>query len=634
VTPAYRSDIDGLRGIAVLAVVFYHFGTLGFTGGYVGVDVFFVVSGYLITGIVLREIQNNELSLARFYERRIRRIFPALFVTVGFTLTAAAVLFTPLSFENVGRSAVAVALFASNVMFWKDTGYFDAPAGHKPLLHTWSLSVEEQFYILYPVLLSIAWRVFPSTMVRCLVVIASISLALSVYMVAFHPEAAYYWAPTRAWELLLGGLIICANPTSLSRRSRSAVAALGLSAIAASVLLFDSSTSFPGAWAILPTAGTAAILYAGPERTSAVGRLLTNQLLVGVGLISYSLYLLHWPLLVLAQQLAIVDLTVAQKAALLVVTFLLATASWRWVELPFRSRQYLSRRQVFVGGACAMSLAGVAGLMVAISGGFPERFETEPRPQLTTCNFRLPDEAHGLCTLGGTSSPATFLLWGDSHARALSTALSESASRQSRTGQLAFGAGCPPLIMPGPPKRSLRFGPNSPQCRQFNQRMLEHIQAHRELTTIVLVARWVRYGEVGGDVAEFSPALKRTVSALSALGRRAVIVNQVPEVEHDVPEAYRMARMTGRNLNDILAPTRETYANRNRRVLAAFDALQREGAPVIDLRDRLCDNSRCRILDSGRLLYADDNHLSDYGARYVSLLFDPILAAPVAFASR
>ena len=383
---------------------------------------------------------------------------------------------------------------------------------------------------------------------------------------------------------------------------------------------------------MLPTAGAAGILYAGAERTSAVGRLLNNRVLVGVGLISYSLYLLHWPLLVLAQQLAIVDLSAGQKAGLLLVTFVLATASWRWVELPFRSKQYLTRRQVFVSGVCAMSLAGAAGLTVAMTGGFPQRFEAEPQPQWTACSFRLPGEAQGLCTLGGSSSPATFLLWGDSHARALSTALSESAARQSRTGQLAYGAGCPPLMMAGPAKRSLRYGPNARQCREFNQRMLEHIQTHRELTTIVLVARWARYGEVGSDVAEFSPALERTVLALSAMGRRAVIVSQVPEVNHDVPEAYRMARMTGRNLNDILAPTRENYESRNRRVLTAFDAVQREGAQLIDLRDRLCDISRCRIIDSGRLLYADDNHLSDYGARYVSFLFDPILTPAVATA--
>jgi len=625
-TLTYRSDIDGLRGIAVLAVVLYHFGASGFTGGYVGVDVFFVVSGYLITGIILREIQHDEFSLARFYERRIRRIFPALFLTVALTLTAGAVLFTPINFESLGKSAVAVSLFVSNMLFWRETGYFDQPAVHKPLLHTWSLSVEEQFYILYPLVLLIGWRLSGARIVRWLALMAGCSLALSAYLVVRHPDVAFYWAPTRGWELLLGGLIVCANPSSLGLRSRNALAVLGLGAIAMSVFFFDSTTPFPGLWATLPTGGTALILYTGSDRTTIVGRLLNIKLLVGVGLISYSLYLLHWPLLITAEHLAIVELTTPQRIGLLLFTLLLSTASWRWVELPCRSKQHLTRRQVFAAGGLAMSLPAAVGLLIAVKSGLPQRFETVPEADWIACGFRLPYGPQGLCTVGGGATQPTFLLWGDSHAGAFRTALSESASRQSRAGFLAFGAGCPALVMHGAPHPSRRYGPNSLQCRQFNDRMLEYIQTHRELTTIILVARWVRYGEMGRDLAEFPLALRRMVATLSAMGRRTVVVNQVPEVGYRVPEAYRIARLTGRDLNDIIAPSREEYAASNRRVLAAFDAIQREGTQMIDVRDRMCGLVKCRIMDSGHLLYSDDNHLSDYGSRYVSPLFDPILA--------
>jgi peptidoglycan/LPS O-acetylase OafA/YrhL len=634
---AYRSDIDGLRGIAVLAVVLYHFGARGFSGGYVGVDVFFVVSGYLITGIVLREIQRQEFSLAKFYERRIRRIFPALFVTVAFALIAGAILSTPANFENLGRSSVAVTLFVSNLALWSESGgYFDPAAAHKPLLHTWSLSVEEQFYILYPLLLVIVWRRFGSNMVRWLACLAAASLALSVFLVWRQPEAAFYWAPTRGWELLLGGLLVCAELPAPGPRVRDALAVLGLAAIVASVWLFDSNTPFPGLSAALPTVGTALILYTGSLGTTVVSRVLNIRLLVGVGLISYSLYLLHWPLLVFAQQLAIVDLTTTQKAGLLIFTLVLAAASWNWVELPFRSKQRFTRRQVFAGGASAMTFAGAVGLAVAATGGLPHRFETPAEPDWTACNFRLPGEAQERCTIGSDGVQPTFLVWGDSHAYALRTAIDESASRQSRAGYLAFGSGCPAILMEGAARPRLKYGPNSPQCRQFNDRMLEYIQAHPELKTIVLVARWFRYGDMGGDMAAFSPALRRMLSRLSAMGRTAVIVNQVPEVGYDVAGAYRSALLTRRDLNDIIAPTREQYARSNHRVLATFDAFQREGIRVIDMRDRLCDVVKCRIVDSGHPLYLDDNHLSDYGSHYVSPLFDPVLSggSPRVLASR
>jgi peptidoglycan/LPS O-acetylase OafA/YrhL len=625
-TLTYRPDIDGLRGIAVLAVVLYHFGVPGFTGGYVGVDVFFVVSGYLITGIVLREVRRDEFSIANFYERRIRRIFPALFVTIALTLAMGAVLFTPANFESLGKSAVAITLFVSNVFFWSETGYFNEPAAHKPLLHTWSLSVEEQFYIFYPFVLAIAWRLFGSKMMRWLVVIAGASLALSAYEVARNPQTAFYWAPTRGWELLLGGLIVSANPAWLSLRSRNAFAALGLGAIAASVFLFDANTPFPGLWAALPTGGTALILYTGLDRTTVVNRLLTIKLLVGVGLISYSLYLLHWPLLIFAQHLAIIDLTAMQTVGLLFVTLLASAVSWRWVERPCRSKQRFSRRQVFVGAGLAMSLTVAVGLLIVATDGLPTRFDTPARTEWSECYFRLPSDPQGLCRVGSDAAQPTFLLWGDSHARTFRTALSESATRQSRAGYLAYGAICPPTVMKGPPNPALRSGPNAPQCRQFNDRILEYVESHPELTMIVLVARWSQYGETGPDVAEFVPALRRQLSRLSAMGRTVVLVNQVPEVGYNVPRSYRISQLTGRNLSDILGQSRDDYAQSNRRVLAAFETLRSEGTQVLDVRDRMCALIKCRIMDAGQLLYADDNHLSEYGSHYISSLFDPVLA--------
>ncbi len=633
VTLAYRSDIDGLRGIAVLSVVLYHLGVRGFAGGYVGVDIFFVVSGYLITGIILREIQQGTFSVATFYERRIRRIFPALFATLAFVLATGVVLLTFDSFQNLGQSALAVTLFVSNMLFWKETGYFDAPASGKPLLHTWSLSVEEQFYILYPLVLFIVSRYFASRMMRCLAVIAGASLALSIYLVARHPDAAFYWAPARGWELLLGGLVVCARPPSLTIRARNALAVLGLCSIAAAVLFFDSRTPFPGLSAVLPTGGTALILYTGAADATVVSRMLNAKVLVGVGLISYSLYLLHWPMLLVAQQLSIVELTALRKVALLLLMALVSAASWRWIEQPFRSKAHFTRRQVFAGGGAAMSVALAVGLIVMTSSG--RQTVASSRRMWEECSFRVPDDAWGSCHIGAFDRAPSVLLWGDSHAGSFATAVSDSASRHSRAGLLAAGAGCPALLMDGPVTRA-RYGPNSRQCRQFNDRMVEYVRVHHELTTIILAARWHRYGDRGPDVDRFPSALRKMLSTLLAMRRQVVIVGPVPDVGYDVPSAYRVARLTRRNLNGF-GPTRDAYAQSNRRVLSTFEALRRDGISVIDVRDRLCGRKRCRVMNSGGLLYSDDNHLSVNGSHFVSTLFDPILASdrsPISVAVR
>jgi hypothetical protein len=340
------------------------------------------------------------------------------------------------------------------------------------------------------------------------------------------------------------------------------------------------------------------------------------------------LYLLHWPLLVTAQHLAIVDLSWVQKIALLFFTVVLSAASWRWIETPFRSRQRLTRQQVFVGGGLVMSLTGGMGLLIANGGGLPQRFDSPAPVHWTTCDPGVASNSHNRCGIGSRVWPRSFLLWGDSHARTFRTALNESAYRWSRAGLLAYKPNSPPLTMQGPPNRML-YGPNSRPCREFNDQVLEYVRAHPELTTIVLVARWARYGEKGRGADVFPSALGRTVLRLADMERQVVVVNQVPEVGHHVPEAYRAASLTSRNLNRLVAPTREQYASRNRHVLAVFDTLQRGGIRVIDVRDRLCGPRRCRIVDGGQPLYFDDNHLSDHGSRYVSTLFDPILAQHV-----
>ena len=262
--PAYRPEIDGLRALAILPVVLFHLHVAGFAGGYVGVDVFFVISGYLITSLIQQELDRGEFSFVRFWERRARRILPALTVVVLFSLAAGWFILTPTDLDNLGASAFAQSLFGSNVLFWLQAGYFEPGAGSKPLLHSWSLAVEEQFYLCFPFMLVLLGMVGRISRVRLIAGFLLLSLVLSVYGVADHPTAAFYLLPTRAWELLLGAVLALApglaSRVSSADRWNEILSWLGLAAIAVAVFGYHAETPFPGLAALLPCLGTAAII--------------------------------------------------------------------------------------------------------------------------------------------------------------------------------------------------------------------------------------------------------------------------------------------------------------------------------------------------------------------------------------
>jgi peptidoglycan/LPS O-acetylase OafA/YrhL len=331
----YRADIDGLRAVAVVPVLLFHAGFPAFGGGFVGVDVFLVISGYLITANILGHSDGGRFSVIDFYARRIRRIFPALFAMLLGTAAIGLLVLLPGDLADLGREVSAATAFASNVLYWRETGYFEATAGQKLLLHTWSLAVEEQFYVAFPLLMYLAARADIS---RVLVIAGALALsfALALWGVRHEPAATFYLAPTRAWELLLGALLAAgAIPAPARRRVRDGLSLLGLGLIAWGVLAFSPRTPFPGASALVPCLGAALVIHAGAGGRSLGGRLLGSPATVFVGLISYSLYLWHWPLLVLAKYYAVRELTGAEVLAVLLLSVLVATVSWRFVERPF-----------------------------------------------------------------------------------------------------------------------------------------------------------------------------------------------------------------------------------------------------------------------------------------------------------
>ena len=373
----YRAEIDGLRAIAVVPVVLFHAGIAGFAGGFVGVDIFFVISGYLITSIILSEQQKERFTLAGFYERRARRILPALMLVVLLSVIAAWYLLLPTELVDFGKSLASVGVFASNILFWTESNYFAQTSEFLPLLHTWSLAVEEQFYLIFPVFM--IWTVSTVKSKRMLVLItaAIISLVFCEWAWRNAPEANFFLAPSRVWELLAG--VFCAfylqQPRAHQLMVKQLGSLVGLLLLAYSIVFFDKTIPFPSVYALVPVVGTALIILF-TDKDTVVGKLLSIPVIVGVGLISYSAYLWHQPLFVFARLNSLEELSVTTLLGLSVLAFVMAYISWRWVEKPFRNRNWLSQRQVlWLAGLCSLVLIAL-GLIFVFGQGFDERFVT------------------------------------------------------------------------------------------------------------------------------------------------------------------------------------------------------------------------------------------------------------------
>ncbi|WP_165354720.1 acyltransferase family protein [Tropicimonas sp. IMCC6043] len=640
----YRADIDGLRAIAILPVVLYHAGLPGLTGGFVGVDVFFVISAYLITSILADGISRGRFSLLRFYERRARRILPALTLVVLVTFAVGALVLLPAEMDDLGKSAVATTFFASNVHFALSLDYFASASELKPLLHTWSLAVEEQFYLLFPPLLYLMVRLGgQDAALRSIAFLSILSLALAVAILPIRPGWTFFLLPTRAWELGIGAaLALLPSPARLAPRSRNMLAAAGLGAIALPVFLYGPATPFPGLAALPPVLGAAAILLGGRGGGSAVTRFLSTRPMVRIGLISYSLYLWHWPVLALlrsARGAAELPLPLGLAATALSVG--LAALTYRLVETPFRSRppEGISQGAVFALSAAALGLTAGLGAALALTHGAPGRLPPHVRviaaaaedtnPRRAACFGTLPSE--GLCRLGtATEGAADFLLWGDSHALALMPAVDLAATKAGLSGLFAGQSACLPL--PG-----LRRLPENRACTELNAAMMAFLTVHDDIRLVVLSGRWTlsvegtRFGEEPGEAVRLARAesaggednaglveraLADTVVAIRATGREVLILGPVPEPGWDVPlRAAKSAMVFGRPLP---APvSRDAFIARAGRTEAMLDrvAATDPGITHIRLSPLFCGETCAATGPGGIPLYSDDDHLTVSAAR-------------------
>jgi len=647
--PEYRADIDGLRALAILPVMCFHAGFAFARGGFVGVDVFFVISGYLITSLIHAEMVAGRFSLVGFYERRVRRLFPALFVVLLFCVVMAPWLLLPQDLRYFGGSLFSTALFSSNIFFWLETGYFDMAAESRPLLHTWSLAVEEQFYLLFPLFLALLLRYVPRQLLAAMVVCTVLFLAAGEWVLGHSEYASFYLAPFRAWELGIGAIVALAHfPKPRSSLPADLSAAVGIAFIFGSVVMFSWRTTFPGLNALLPCVGAALVIWAGSG--SLVNRILASRLLVFIGLISYSMYLWHWPLLVFARHYAIRDLTSVELLAVLLASVALAVFTFHFIERPFRGRNGILERGTLFALSAAITLGVCSlGLAAVAQSGWPQRFDAETlrllagaedrNPRQEACSFLVGDDlrAGKACRLGRLDGHApSFIVLGDSQADALMPAFDRLAAERGQTGLYLGKIGCPPLL--DVERVDMPFG-----CREFSDAARDLILAS-PASRIVLAARWSHYTRqptfrheehvrvvivddasgkrgVRGNEAVLARGLDRMLGLLGS--RQVYIVSTVPEIGYDVPRTLAQSHHLGRSID--IRPTLEQYRQRQSGVEAILAAAQRRhGFTRLDPVAVLCRTGRCEVEHDGRALYFDGNHLSVHGAEFVQGALEPM----------
>ena len=635
----YRPEIDGLRAIAVGVVILFHAGFAPFAGGYIGVDIFFVISGYLITSILVKDLQEGRFSILKFYERRARRILPALFVVIASCVPFAWLWMYPSQLADFSKGLLAVAFFVSNVLFWQQANYFAPDVDLNPLLHTWSLAVEEQFYIFFPLLLLLLWRWRPQSAPVILLLVAVLSLGLSEIGWRMAPGANFFLIPTRTWELLAGSLCAFAAPLGTARNNNT-LATLGLIMILVSVFIFDAETPFPSLYALVPVGGTVLIiLYATTK--SLVGRLLATRPMVAAGLISYSAYLWHQPLLSFARIHNAEPPSLVLILTLIATTFLLAWLSWRFVEQPFRAgpNSVLQRRsRVFAISGIGIALFAGLGMVGVAGQGLPGR--TAPsgttfaaldidsrlranRGLAETCvrGFAALDD----CTLG---EEPEILLWGDSFAMHLGLALAESSTHADLV-QLTKSVCAPILdISIVNAKYPVRW---SKECMAFNDRVMVWIEDHPGLRAVVMSSPmgilesrvYQRDGTIASGVVEglVITKMRETARRIRAAGAVPVFVIPPPRTGKNLAScAVNQLVFNGGQPQDCgFDHTALSYSARHvRDVLATLEPDLR----LLSLDEMICDSGRCLTSLDNTIMFIDSGHLSREGSALIGQTYD------------
>jgi peptidoglycan/LPS O-acetylase OafA/YrhL len=642
----YRPDVDGLRALAVLPVILFHAG-FSCPGGFIGVDVFFVISGYLITQIIERELKARRFSVFVFYQRRIRRIFPALFVMLGASTLVGYLYLPPLELKSFGASLVASSAFSSNILFYQLSGYFAPNSEYTPLLHTWTLSLEEQFYVCWPLILALlSIPVISKWEVATVLVVLVGSFLLSAHWVGGSPNMAFYLLPSRAWELALGALLsfpqISKVLVRLPRVLASVASVAGLALLGIAVAAYSRGTPFPGFAALLPCVGAALVIASGEGGTSIGGRFLSARVWVWTGKISYSLYLWHWPILLFGHLLANRKLDVFERSGLIVLVFIVAWLSWRFVESPFRDAQLIrfKTRSWVIGGLATSAVFVAIGGFLFLRDGLPTRgplvanFGKEVKLfQESPCLARgaaLPRAED--CLLGATSPSSHYqaILWGDSHAAHLAPAFGEIGKRLSLTTREITKAGCAPI----PGVGFLPVDEMRAECPAFNDAALSAVLTAKQVRVVVLAAWWdafasgslllTRDGQrlsIGDSRRLFVSSLRKLLTDLVDDGRQVILVGQVPLPPPELVVCVTRARFRGLDedkcANDQSEERAQTEHLVNQLLQEVVLGLE-SSVQILYPHDYLCGSRRCIVQTGGQLLYMNESHLSPDGARFLA----------------
>ena len=638
----YRAEIDGLRALAVMPVILFHAGFELFSGGFVGVDVFFVISGYLITTIIISDLHLGAFSLVNFYERRARRILPALFFVLIVCLPIAWFYLLPNDLREFSKHLASIPLFSSNFIFWREAGYFSTLSELKPLLHTWSLAVEEQFYILFPLFLMFFWRHGKSLILPLLIIIFLFSLLIAQWASIAKPAAAFYLLPTRGWELIVGALsalLIANNNLKHSSRALNEIFGwLGLVLILFSILVYDQATPFPGLYALAPTVGTALIILFVNQETS-IGKLIGGKLLVGIGLISYSAYLWHQPLLAFYKYRFFDSISDIFLILVCLLSFGFAYISWKYIEAPFRNRSLISQRSIFLSSIVSGLIIICIGLSGYFSNGFlhltkwdnirdAQMVENQRGAGFQFCkknkenvNFtNLPT-----CLIGDPLAKPEGILWGDSFGGAILIGLNEILKSQKKSYYAVINDGC--ISIAGASRINSEYS-----CTpEYNNTFFEEFLSQDDLKKLIWISNFggttgpesdplylLDLAPASGD--DFRRRVLRMSERLDDAKKDVVFVSDTPFFPIPVAKTVSRSYFAPNNLEPIITPQNTEFLRMSSGLSKNFLQVLQDNIKVVDGLDIFCMENSCSAFSPGfKLLYKDQNHISDYAAEILAI---------------
>jgi peptidoglycan/LPS O-acetylase OafA/YrhL len=632
----YRAEIDGLRAVAVVPVILFHAGIEQFSGGYVGVDIFFVISGYLITTIILTEMGDNTFSLVSFYDRRARRILPALFLVMLLSSLFAWFWLMPADMKDFSQSLVAVPMFSSNILFWQETGYWGTANEIKPLLHTWSLAVEEQYYVIFPIFLMLMWGLQKHWLLSSFILLAVISLAFAQWGAYTQPSATFFLLPSRAWELLIGACIAFyflyrenkVQKLFYSSATAEVLSFIGLILIGYSVFIFDEEIPFPSIYTLLPTLGTGLIILFASRKTL-VGKFLGSRIPVGIGLISYSAYLWHQPLFAFARQRSLTQPAETLYLLLAILTFLLAYISWKYVEKPFRVKGLLGRRFIlwfgFLGSAIFI-LFGYAGHITdgfnsrSLDRGLTKNILEEKRRVNYGLNIKCDDFAT-IFTECSTDNMPEVLIWGDSYAMHLVDGIVKSTP-DPKVIQMTKSY-CGPFfgIAPVSSKYPVSW---AKECLKFSAIVREWLIGNKTIKYVVVSSPFTQYlsesnkllsrggGLISTDITVVKNELLNTLDELKSLGIIPIVFSPPPATGVDLGRCLAKAEWFELDLDVCDFDVNQMSQTRK----LAYQLLDEIGRVyhVIRLDQFICNELKCNTHYDSTWLFRDKGHLSRSGS--------------------